>query len=84
MLVVNDAWYPGWEAYLDGTAAAISEVNGGVRGVEVPAGVHRVSMAFHQPGLAPGLALAVLCVLGAFVVARFARSKQVTRAPSVR
>ncbi len=47
MLVVNDVWYPGWRATVDGDAVSVVRANGLVRGLRVPAGDHTVAMRFE-------------------------------------
>ncbi|MCP3063915.1 YfhO family protein [Myxococcus sp. K38C18041901] len=72
VLVVNDAYQPGWTAWVDGQEAAILPANVAVRAVAVPAGQHHVELRYRTPGLRPGLlvalgtllALAVLDVVG--------------------
>ena len=56
-VVVADAWWPGWSADLDGTATPIRRVDHSLRGVAVPAGVHRLRMRFVPEGWATGVAL---------------------------
>jgi uncharacterized membrane protein YfhO len=46
VLVVADAWYPGWRAWVDGAETPIFPVNALFRGVAVGAGRHRVEMRF--------------------------------------
>jgi hypothetical protein len=46
MAVVLEAWYPGWEAQVDGRPAEIYRVNYLFRGVVVGPGAHIVSMQF--------------------------------------
>ncbi|HYP02579.1 MAG TPA: hypothetical protein VER76_20480, partial [Pyrinomonadaceae bacterium] len=46
MLVVSEIVYPGWEARVDGERARIDATNYLLRGVLVPAGVHRVEMRY--------------------------------------
>jgi hypothetical protein len=41
-LVLSDAFSPGWQATIDGQATDVHQVNGGVRGVFVPAGNHQL------------------------------------------
>ena len=50
-LVVTDAYYPGWEARLDGEPVSILQADVLFRAVEVPAGNHVVEMRY-RPGLA--------------------------------
>ncbi|MBA3272003.1 MAG: YfhO family protein [Acidobacteria bacterium] len=45
-LVLNDIWYPGWEARIDGAAARLHRANIAMMGVVVPSGTHRVEFAF--------------------------------------
>ncbi len=47
LLVVNDAFWPGWEATIDGRATAIFPADGLVRAVVWPGGRHRLHMAYR-------------------------------------
>jgi Bacterial membrane protein YfhO len=58
LLVVTDAWHPGWSATVDGRKVEIRKANGVFRGVAVPAGSHRVVFRFRPPGMATALPLA--------------------------
>ena len=49
MVVLSDAFYPGWRARVDHRPAEIYEVNGAMRGVAVPRGSHTVTMRY-RPG----------------------------------
>lgn len=64
VLVINDAYLPGWSATLDGAPVSILAANVAVRAVPVPVGRHTVVMRYRTPGLVPGVALGVL-TLGA-------------------
>ncbi len=46
-LVLTDAYYPGWVATIDGRPATIYATDVAFRGLEVPAGTHRVEMRFQ-------------------------------------
>ncbi len=59
LLVLNDAWAPGWTASVDGVDAPIVRTNALVRGVWLEAGVHVVRFRYRTPGLVPGAALAL-------------------------
>ena len=63
ILVLAEAWYPGWTAVLDGSPAKAFPVNGWMRGTLVPAGEHEVTMQFHQDYLGLGLCLAAASAL---------------------
>lgn len=54
-LVLNDSWYPGWEAQLDGEAVPIRKANGLFRAVFVPAGQHRIEMRYRSRPFETGL-----------------------------
>ena len=67
LLVLTDAYYPGWQVTVDGTAAELLQADGLFRGVILAAGEHEVAFRFaprsFQLGLmmtAVGLGLLVL------------------------
>lgn len=66
LLVVAEAWYPGWRATIAGREVACLPVNGWMRGVPVPAGRSRVTLQFRQDGLLAGTLVSALAgaVLG--------------------
>jgi hypothetical protein len=47
VVVLADAYYPGWQAELDGKPTPIFPVDIAFRGVKVPAGVHTVTMEYR-------------------------------------
>jgi len=57
---VNDAWWPGWVAELDGAPAPILPADGLVRAVPFPAGRHRLVMRYEPWEARAGLALTAL------------------------
>src|SRR5207247_7406826 len=59
MLVLTPAWSPGWQARIDGKVVPVVRADGLVPGVPVPAGSHRVELAYRAPGLRPAFLLAV-------------------------
>jgi hypothetical protein len=60
VLVVAEAWYPGWRATIDGREVPCFPVNGWMRGVVVPAGSTRVRLHYEQQGLLLGAAVSLL------------------------
>jgi hypothetical protein len=60
LLVVAEAWYPGWRASINGRSVACLPVNGWMRGVPVPAGQANVRLTYHQNGFAAGSILSLL------------------------
>lgn len=76
MLVVSQAWYPGWRASVDGHASPVVRVDGLVQGVPVPAGHHRVALRYVAPGLAAGAAVSVLSLAGLAGAAAVGRARR--------
>ncbi len=72
LVVLTDAWYPGWKATVDGSAAPILEVDGGVRGVVVERGRHRMEMKYRPRSVMWGAALTLAAAFAA-IGAAFAR-----------
>lgn len=64
VLVLTDAWYPGWQATLDGAPVPVLRANTAVRAVVVPAGEHVVEMRYRPGSLRLGAALAGLGAVG--------------------
>ena len=46
-LVVNEAYFPGWIAKVNGSSTPVYRVDGWVRGLRVPKGLHRVDLVFR-------------------------------------
>jgi hypothetical protein len=66
LLVMAEAWYPGWRAGIDGRETRCFPANGWMRAVLVPAGHHQVRFAYRQERLVSGclLSLATAALLG--------------------
>jgi len=47
VLVLHDLYYPGWDVSVDGEERTVLRMNLLFRGVEVPAGAHRVTFTFR-------------------------------------
>ena len=62
-LILDDQFFPGWHAYLDGSEVPIARANAVFRAVLVPAGQHRVAFAYEPRQLVWGLLLAALAWL---------------------
>jgi hypothetical protein len=65
MVVLSDAFYPGWRARVDHRPAEIHQVDGAMRGVAVPRGTHTVTMRYRPVSVYLGAALTLLGILGA-------------------
>jgi hypothetical protein len=57
VLVVSESEYPGWETQVNGRKVETVRVNYILRGVELPAGSHRVRFVYRPEGFRTGLAL---------------------------
>jgi hypothetical protein len=47
LLIVTDAWHPGWRAWVDGREVAVMRVNAHFRGVALRGGAQHVEMRFE-------------------------------------
>lgn len=75
-LVWSEAFYPGWQATIDGRPVDIERTDLHLQGVEVPAGRHRVEFSFHSRSLRLGTllsALALATCLGLMLVPSWQR-----------
>jgi hypothetical protein len=73
LLVVTDAWHPGWRAWVDGVPAPVLRVNAHFRGVLLGAGARRVELRFEPRSFRAGaaLSLAAVALSGLLASARF-------------
>ncbi len=62
-LVLSDAWYPGWEARVDGTPVPVRRANLLFRAVAVDTGVHVVEFTFRPRSLFIGLGISLVGVV---------------------
>jgi hypothetical protein len=81
VVVLKDAYYPGWQAWVDGRPSDVLRVNGIARGVLIPgAGRHSILFAYRPASFVRGLLLATaiaLLLLGTLAYNRLCRSTQV-------
>jgi hypothetical protein len=75
-LVLADAYYPGWQAAVDGAAQAIVPVDGLFRGVRVPPGEHDVAFTYRPGSLRAGLALSAAGLLATAALALAGRGRR--------
>ena len=63
LLVLAEAWYPGWHAEVGGRETACLPANGWMRAAVVPAGRNQVRFFYRQEGLSEGGLLSLAAVL---------------------
>jgi hypothetical protein len=68
LLVLSDAYYPGWHATIDGQIAEIFQTDGYFRGLLVPAGSHNVEFRYEPASLPAGLVMTTLGIFGLIVL----------------
>jgi uncharacterized membrane protein YfhO len=73
LLILTEAWYPGWKAKIDGRVYDTIPANGFMRAVPVPAGKHQIRMFFHQDSLAAGCLISLVSI--GLVSAAFVRNR---------
>jgi hypothetical protein len=73
LLVISEAWAPGWVAWVDGNASAVLRVGGAFQGVEVPAGARLIKLRYQPAGWTWGLRLGGVGFLGLLVLIGKAR-----------
>jgi uncharacterized membrane protein YfhO len=64
MVVLNDTFYPGWYASVDGKPAPIYEAYGALRGVLAAAGRHRIEFHYRPLSIYLGACLSFVGLLG--------------------
>lgn len=67
LLVVNEAWFPGWRADVDGKEMPVFRADGIFQGVPLPAGARHVSLVFAPASFVRGLivsGIAFACLIG--------------------
>jgi hypothetical protein len=75
-LVISEIIYPGWTARVDGESVEISPVHSVLRGIELPAGNHDVSLSLKPTSLYIGL---ILAIVGWMIVLLSPRRKELRR-----
>ncbi len=72
MVLLADAWFPGWKAYVDRRPTRIYAAYNVVRGVVVDAGQHEVTLVYRPASVYIGAALALIGI-AICVFLRFSR-----------
>jgi len=64
ILVLADAFYPGWQAYVDGKETPILRANHFYRAVALPKGEHHVEFRYSPKSFQWGMAISLLTAFG--------------------
>jgi hypothetical protein len=76
VLVVSEAYYPGWRVKVDGVPQTILRVNVGLMGVGLGPGVHDVRFEFSSTMVHAGIAISILTlIMCAILLSAFANRK---------
>jgi hypothetical protein len=57
LVVVRNAWEPGWVASVDGVPAPVLRADYLLQAVPVPEGSHEIRIVYHEPAIGLGIAL---------------------------
>jgi len=68
LLVQVDQWDPDWTATIDGTPVKVRRVNYLMRGIEVPAGVHRIRLRYLPASLQAGIRISLASAAAAMLL----------------
>jgi len=64
VVVVRDAWSPGWQARVNGVPAPVLRCDGRHRAVEIAPGRSEIVMSYRAPGWRAGLAIGAAALAG--------------------
>ncbi len=73
MLLITDAWYPGWNAYVDGRKEKVYQANYALRAVPLRKGTHEIIMKFEPMSFTIGAgitAFSLILLFGLFLYDR--------------
>jgi uncharacterized membrane protein YfhO len=70
MVVVAQAYYHPWHAYVDGKRAPLWRANHAFQALEVPAGKHQIRLVYEDRSFIYGCIISLGCLLGCGWTAR--------------
>lgn len=76
LLILDDTWFPGWQARVDGHPAGVARVDYLLRGVTLPAGSHRVEFDYRPASWRAGWIISLVMLLGLAATAMLALCTQ--------
>jgi hypothetical protein len=84
VVVVRDAFAPGWTATVNGRPAPVLRADGRHRAVPVPAGESRVRLSYRPPRMLAGVVVTLAALLVIAVLAFGRRPTSLSRPPALR
>jgi len=84
LVVLADAWAPGWTVAVDDAMAPVVRVDSVLRGVEVSSGRHRITWRYFAPGLYAGAAISIAAALTALLLVISDSALRARAAPAAR
>jgi hypothetical protein len=78
-LVLDDAYYPGWQAWIDGRPVAISRADYVLRAMRVPAGTHLLTFTYAPLSYLAGMVITIGTALVVVAVLAWPRLGRLTR-----
>ncbi len=75
LLFLSDTYYPGWKAYVDGSATRIYQANYAFRAVHVPPGEHEVEFVYEPESFRLARLISLLALFGASLLWIVERSR---------
>jgi hypothetical protein len=75
LLLISEAYYPGWRAEIDGRPATLMRADYALEGLPVEAGRHTVTLSYDPASFKIGVALTLLSVVGLLVIATLGRRR---------
>lgn len=76
LLVVQQAWYPGWNAYIDGKKETVFPANIRMSAVSVPAGDHEIILRYEPQSVITGFWITLSTALGILLVGFIVKARQ--------
>ena len=73
LLIVNDAFWPGWDARIDGITVPVLCADAAVRAIPWPAGHHVLEMAYRPPEMQYGIIVTIIGVLALLIIGLYSK-----------
>ncbi len=77
LLFISDAWYPGWQAFVDGKETNIFRANYMFRALEVPQGTHSVEFIYKPKSFYNGLQISIFSFVALLLILAYTNLKRI-------